>query len=215
MDAPTALLVTQIVSVLQGVSLIAASIVAIRGINAWSREHTGKKRIDVAEEMLNLFFRARDAISYIRGPDGFYEDGDPLGNSPNTLVNATKVPVRRMNENSELFAQIRAMRTRAMALFGESAAEPFTTLDDILEDIEMSSVALALNYKYVDEHPDAETPPDAAAFMEVLKNKLVRQTYNDPLKPAIDRMIAQVIAICPPEIRKGLRPATWWRRLFG
>jgi hypothetical protein len=208
-------LITQGVSVIQGISLIAASILAIRGINAWSREHAGKKRIDLAEEMLNLFFQARDAISYIRGPDGFYGNGDPLGDSLNTMVNPTKVPVRRMNENSELFAKIRAMRTRAMTLFGESAADPFTALDEILEDIEISSIALALNYDYVDKHPGTEVRPDAAAFMDQLKNKLVRQAYNDPLKPAIDQMIAQVVAICPPEIRKGLRPATWWRRLFG
>jgi hypothetical protein len=56
MDPAKTLLITQAVSAIQGFSLIAASVLAIRGINAWSREHAGKKRIDVAEEMLNLFF---------------------------------------------------------------------------------------------------------------------------------------------------------------
>jgi hypothetical protein len=215
MDPTKALLITQAVSVLQGISLITASVVAIRGINAWSREHAGKKRIDLAEEMLNLFFQARDAIAYIRGPDGFHEDGDPLGNSPSTLANSTKVPIRRMNEKSELFAQIRALRIRAMTLFGESAAEPFTSLDEILESIEHTAVALAANYRYVEEHPDVETPAEAAAYMKELENRLFRLTGEDVLKPVLDRMIAQVVAICPPEIKKGLRLAPWWSRFLG
>ena len=212
MDPAKTLLITQAVSVIQGVSLIAASILAIRGINAWSREHAGKRRIDVAEEMLNLFFQARDAISYIRSPDGFYDDGYPLQDSPNTLVNTTKVPIRRMNEKAELFAQIRAMRTKAMVLFGEAAAEPFIALDDILESIEVYAIALAANYRYVAEHADVQTPKDAAQNMEELKNKLFRLGSVDPLKPAIDRMIAQVIAICPPAIRRGLAAKPWWKR---
>jgi hypothetical protein len=117
-----------------------------------------------------------------------------------------------MHEKSELFAQIRAMRTKAMVLFGEAAAEPFIALDDILESVEVYAIALAANYRYVAEHSDVQMPKDAAENMEELKNKLFRLGSVDPLKPAIDRMIAQVIAICPPAIKKGLAPKPWWRR---
>jgi predicted aldo/keto reductase-like oxidoreductase len=99
-----------------------------------------------------------------------------------------------------------------MVLFGEVAAEPFIALDDILESIEIYAIALAANYRYVAEHPDVQTPKDAAQNMEELKNKLFRLGSVDSMKPAIDKMIAQVIAICPSEIRKGLAPKSWWKR---
>ena len=47
-------------------AIIIASITAIYGINAWRREYRGKKDIDLAEETLALFYKAKDAISAIR-----------------------------------------------------------------------------------------------------------------------------------------------------
>jgi len=41
-----------VVDILQGLAVIGASIAAVLGINAWKREHLGKRRIELAEEVL-------------------------------------------------------------------------------------------------------------------------------------------------------------------
>jgi hypothetical protein len=54
------------IDIAQIVSVLVASLVAIRGIQAWRREFVGKRRIELAEEVLALFYQAKDAIGWIR-----------------------------------------------------------------------------------------------------------------------------------------------------
>jgi hypothetical protein len=53
MESP--LKITDVTAIIQALAVAATAIVAVRGINTWSREHFGKKRIDLAEEFLVLF----------------------------------------------------------------------------------------------------------------------------------------------------------------
>jgi hypothetical protein len=64
-----------ILQILQSVSIIIACWVAIFGINAWRREFIGKRRIELAEEVLGAFFAVKDAISYIRSPVSYTDEG--------------------------------------------------------------------------------------------------------------------------------------------
>jgi hypothetical protein len=64
-----------VLQVIQAVSLIVAALTAIYGINAWRSEFVGKKRIDLAEEVLVRFYEARDAIGAIRNPFGYVGEG--------------------------------------------------------------------------------------------------------------------------------------------
>ena len=60
---------------LKNISLIIASGTVIFGINAWRREFIGRRKIELAEETLVLFFEARDVVSWIRSPMGFAGEG--------------------------------------------------------------------------------------------------------------------------------------------
>jgi len=51
-----------ILDTIQALSLVIAAWAAIYGINAWRSEFVGKKRIDLAEDVLVRFYEARDAI---------------------------------------------------------------------------------------------------------------------------------------------------------
>jgi hypothetical protein len=86
--------VAHVTTVLQGISVTIASCAAIYGINAWRRKHSGKKRIDIAHEMLVLFFRAREALSYIRGLDGYFGPsyGLEIQDSPMGMSRSAKIP---------------------------------------------------------------------------------------------------------------------------
>jgi hypothetical protein len=55
---------------------IAVSLVTIYvGYSAWQRDYIGKRRIDLAEEVLSLFYQARDAIKIIRNPAQWEGEG--------------------------------------------------------------------------------------------------------------------------------------------
>jgi hypothetical protein len=44
------------IQILSSISVIIASWAAVYGIDAWKREFTGKRRIQLAEEALELFY---------------------------------------------------------------------------------------------------------------------------------------------------------------
>ena len=49
--------------------------VAIYGIKSWRKEFKGKRDIELAEEVLELFYKAEDAITAIRSPLGYTSEG--------------------------------------------------------------------------------------------------------------------------------------------
>jgi hypothetical protein len=63
-------IIESISTIVASAAAIVASIVAVWGINAWRREHVGRRRIDLAEEVLGLFYGAREVISSFRSPVG-------------------------------------------------------------------------------------------------------------------------------------------------
>ena len=50
------------------VATIVGAVVAIKGINTWYREHTGKAEYEVARRWLRAVYSVRDAISSVRDP---------------------------------------------------------------------------------------------------------------------------------------------------
>jgi hypothetical protein len=46
----------------KNLSVIIGALALISGIRAWKREYIGKRKIELAEDTLMLFYQARDAI---------------------------------------------------------------------------------------------------------------------------------------------------------
>ena len=141
-----------VADILQSISLIIAAWAVIVGVNAWRREYIGKKRHELAEEILALFYEARDVIRSIRNPFGYAGEGS----TRNAGVNETPeqkdindrafVVIERYNKNRELFNKIHSMRYRYMAQFGEESANPF--IDSLILSILMFNF---LTSSYVDD----------------------------------------------------------------
>ena len=81
--------------VLESLALIIAAVIAAFGINAWRREHVGKKRAELAEETLALFYEAQDVINAARrsqfGYANEWEEAAKMGRDNNRGS-----PTRRM-----------------------------------------------------------------------------------------------------------------------
>ena len=135
--------------IIQSISIILASWSVLYGIDAWRREHRGKRQIELAEETLALFYEAADAIRNIRCSLSFSSETDHV--QRNEKENDAQFEARkracivfsRYEEYRELFSKIHSMRYRFMAQERKKKAEPFNELRNITNSILNSAHALA------------------------------------------------------------------------
>jgi len=190
-----------ITNILQSISVIIAAIVVVFGVNAWRREYIGKRNVDLAEEVLALFYEARDVISYIRSPFGFTGEGSTRsadsGESPEEKkINDRAYTVfERYNKKQDLFNKLYSMRYRYMARFGKDSAKPFDDLHNIVTDI--FSASQMLTYYWMDQ--GRRTWKSKEEFERNLegmrKNEAIfweRSPDKDPIKPKVDATIANI-----------------------
>lgn len=141
-----------IADVITAISVAIAATAFVAGINAWQREFVGKRRIELAETVLALFYEAQDAIREIRNPFSFGGEGATRKRSENDgkeeseLLNQAYVVFERYQKREKLFAELRSMKYRVMAAFGSSAGEPFDDLSKIINEIFSSAQILGTFY---------------------------------------------------------------------
>ena len=141
-----------IADLITAISVALAAISFIAGVNAWNREFVGKRRIELAEIVLALFYEAQDAIRNIRSPFSFEGEGETRKRSENeekeqsNLLDRAFVVVERYKNREKLFAELRSMKYRVMATFGPKAGEPFDELNQILNDIFASADILGTHF---------------------------------------------------------------------
>ena len=197
--------------ILESISIIIAAWTVIIGVNAWRREFIGKRRIELAEEVLALFYEARDAISYIRSPFGHGGEGSSRksseGESPEEkqIYDNAYVVVERYNKNLELFNKIYSMRYRFMAQFGKEASVPFDDLRKIVNDIFISSRMLAHYWK----DQGRRTWKTEAEFKEHLEEMHKYEAVfwemsadRDPITPRVNAVISNIEDRCNAIIGK-------------
>jgi len=64
-----------LINIGQGIAIILACWAIISGVGAWKREFIGKRKIELAEEVLATFFEVKDNISFIRNPFASNDEG--------------------------------------------------------------------------------------------------------------------------------------------
>jgi hypothetical protein len=193
---------TDYIEIIRDISLLIGIWVAIHGLNSWRREHTGKRRLELAEDALAMFYEARDAIHHIRYPmsnSHETEDVEKRDGETETQWDARKnasVVFKRYKKYQELFGKIRAMRYRFMAQFGPQAAKPFDDLQGIVSKVIVSARTLARlwprNQFTTDEkwqrHLDA-IERNEAVFWEGTADE-------DPINPQLDSIITDIEQTC-------------------
>lgn len=140
-------------AVAQAVSVIAACWAIIAGIDAWKREFIGKRRIELAEQVLAKFFELKDAVAYIRNPFSNSEEGKSRQRTDSELpadaelLDRGYVVVERYTKRESVFAEFNALKYRCMAGFPSSEAESiFTDTFQTVNSIFASARRLATNY---------------------------------------------------------------------
>lgn len=193
---------------LKNLSVIVASCTAIYGIGSWRREFIGKKRVELVEEVLCLFYEARDAVQHIRNPFSYANEGNTRKAEENETPEQKKaydqahVLFERFNTHIELFNKMHSIRYRFMAQFGADAGKPFNDFRRILSTMQASAQALASEWAKKYHHFRTEK-------QETVHNDFVTKQENifweglpeeDTIKPKVEKCISDIEKICRPII---------------
>jgi hypothetical protein len=195
---------TEAASIAQSVSVILAALFAIYGFDAWRREHIGKRRIELAEDVLALFYQARDAIAHIRSPFGFGGEGSTRKPAENEkpehkqALDGAYVLIERYRTHTELFAKLHALRYRFMAQIGVESAKPFDELSRVVNELISSAHEMAR----------LSTVPDwsiRSAEAEDKHHERLLKVHNiyygaggddDPIEPRVTKLVQEIEATC-------------------
>jgi len=144
-----AYLTTCIASLTTCLAMLLTAAVAIYGITAWRREFRGKRQIELAEEVLSLFYQAHDAIEAIRSPLGYSTEGSTRKRRDDETPKQTAawdmayVATERYERWREMFSKLQSLRYRFMVQIGKEEAEPFEEIRKVLNRIFGASRRLA------------------------------------------------------------------------
>jgi hypothetical protein len=192
-----------VTNVLESISIIIAACVVIFGINAWRREYVGKRKLELAEEVLALFYEARDAIGYIRNPFGYVGEGgtrkaDQNESSEEKQINdKAYVVFERYNKRQNLFNKLYSMRYRYIAQFGKDTAKPFDELNKIVNDIFTSARMLPHYWKQQGHHQWKNESEFQHHLEEMHKYEAIfwyQGENRDSIGPRVNEVISEIEA---------------------
>lgn len=188
----------------KNLSILLAAWSVIYGISAWRREFIGKRKIELAEEVLALFYEAKDALHAIRSPFGFEGEGSTRKpgkyerpEDKETLDNAYVV-IERYNKYQALFNKLYAMRYRFMAQIGKDEAKPFDELRVIINEIILASRRLARLWTH--KNLNALSPEQLEKHQKSIEEAEAifweRSVDPDPINPRLEEVITKMDKIC-------------------
>jgi hypothetical protein len=179
---------------------------ALYGIDAWRREHTGKRRIELAEDTLALFYEAADVIAHVRSPISFGHEhqeitrGEAESNEQFEARKRASIVFVRLAPHAELFSRLHAMRYRFMAQVGKEQAQAFVDLRTIVNDIQSAAHMLARLWPR-DQFRD-QVAFDAHRSMVERYEAIFGWglAEEDPIPPRLKAVIEVIEGVCQPVI---------------
>ncbi len=194
-----------VANILESISLIIAAWAVIIGVNAWRREYIGKRRLELAEEVLSLFYEARDVISAIRSPFGYSGEGSTRSAAPNEspeekeINDKAYVVFERYNKRQDLFNKLYSMRYRYMAQFGKDSAKPFDDLYKIVNEI-FTSARMLSHYWLEQGHRNWRNKAEFQKHLdEMHKHEAIfweMSADKDQIIPRVSAVISDIEAQC-------------------
>ena len=196
--------VTAIANVGIAGAAICAAVLGYRGLNAWRTETIGKRKAELAEQLLADFYEARDIFRFARQPLTYSNEGstrqkeDEETEADTQRLNTYFAISERLLKRNDFFANLLARQYRFLALFGRGSDQirPFDELFRIRNDVMRAVGMLMSTYKM---HRRGEPPPDRK-LREEWESAI---GWGDPENDAIARRLNVVVEA----IEKTCRPA--------
>jgi hypothetical protein len=193
-------------SLLTGLATILGGIAALRGLDAWRDETVGRRKAELAEEVLAQFYRARDILTWARFPirTDDREVAALAGESAEDVGERRRAfaPVERLAQESQIFSDLQASRYRFMAYFGEEAARPFDEIGALQTEIVNAADKLIRSQG---KPETLETKAGRDAWESAIGWGAVEE---DRVAQRLAQAVKNIEAVCRPLI--GARAASPW-----
>ena len=192
----------ELTEILRDVTVIIGICIAVYNINSWRREHIGKRKIELAEDTLTLFYEAVDVIHYLRSPFSFTSETEDIKQMNGESENANQarknagVLLKRYNEHQELFSRIHAMRYRFMVQIGIKEAKSFDELRKITIELITSARRLSRLWARSDfrnEEQAIKHQQDVEKYESAFWEGLAE---NDPINSRLKKVLLDIERIC-------------------
>ena len=190
--------------IIRDLAVIIASIVTILGISAWKREFKGKRDMELAEDVLCLFYRAEHVIEAIRFPLYDLAEGQSRQHERDETPKQKQardrayVVFKKIMEHRDIFDELYKVRFRFMARFGKANAKPFDEMKRIVDTIWVSARRLAELW--------AKDPPisgrSQATQNQIDKHQAViwQGWGEDKIETQLRQIVKSIEEICRPII---------------
>lgn len=179
--------------ILESISIIFASLVAIRGISAWRHEFIGKRRIELAEKVLGAFFAVKDAIDYIRSPVLYPGEGSTRNKQENENQKETEsnnrayIVYERYDKRRDIFNRFAVLKYRFMASFGKDKEDIFNDITKYTGSIFNASDALRTYWQHEDDEKNRK-------YRDECESIIYKRSGDDPLQKNIEGVQAKLEA---------------------
>lgn len=200
-----------IFDVIQSLSIIIAAIVAIYGITSWRRETTWKRKYELAEEVLSLFYECKEKFQIIRNPGSHSLEGKTRKRAENETESETErldhsyIFIERYEREKEPFTKLWALKFRFMTIFGKESGQPFDEIRKILNSIFFAASKLGQRHWKDQGHRDFTEEEFKVHLSEMHKNEeIIWATFDDKdiISNQIDICIAKVEKYCENIMKK-------------
>ena len=186
--------------VLAGVA-ISGAIVGWKALTKWREETVGKRRLELAEEILSAFYQIQEIIYDARSPMIWASEMVKEEGVPDEVVQDSAYgPIRRLRKSFDHVRALRTKRHRFAALFGRGTTKPWDEIEAVLNEINAASEAILM---LRGEHVLPGDPQ--AKFYKEQRQILARRMDEDPITPRVDAAVREIEAICRPIIRASVR----------
>jgi|GEM_PF-3558617 len=194
--------------VVTAVTAVVGVVLALRGLNRWRTEMIGRRRAELAEDVLTDFYEACQIMTDARNMGGWSSEGatrkagegETAGETD--LLNSYFRTSERLFAKAEFFAKMRSRKYRAMAVFGASVAEHYDAFDKIHAEVNAAVHMLVIT---VGDGNDGSLPQNRKDWKATIGWCLPK---DDPVKPRLDAVIEKVEAFCAPAIQESARKST-------
>jgi hypothetical protein len=186
---------------------ICAAALGYRGLNAWRTETIGKRKAELAEQVLADFYEARDVFRFARQPFTYSNEG----NTRQKEEGETAADTQRLNtyftvserllKRNECFANLHARQYRFLALFGHDSEQirPFDNPFRIRNEVILAVNMLMTSYK----QRRLGDPPVDPKLREKWESAIGwREPENDAIALGLDDVVKAIEKICRPAIEE-------------
>jgi hypothetical protein len=186
-------------TILQVAAIAVTAYFASRSLDAWRRQLVGKRRLEVAEEMLVSAYKAQSSLLHVRNPMTFGEgqvrprDKDERPGHAG-LKDMYYAPLARMRKLDDDFAQWSKVRFLADAYFGPDAATPFDVIQRAYHTV---AIAARMLVEMVGEI--APNDPSKKRWEAEIWNT---QQPDDPITANVAAAVRQIEVVCRPHLRE-------------